>query len=316
MKSEFFGVFEIYWIGWKASMKRNVIFPLLILLLLSSCGLQTIFSPRPTSTPTVTPTPTPTPVPLAAKVNGEPITLEEFNHELARFEQAQETLGVDPATLGDYRHTVIQAMIEERVAAQAAVAEGRAVLDDQVDAVVESVRQARGGNAAFQAWLDDNYYTLDEFREAVRRQLLVQAAADAVIATVPTSAEQVHARHILVGNLNQANDILAQVTAGADFAELAQKYSQDFSTNASGGDLGWFPRGILTVPEVEEAAFSLQPGETSEVIQSPLGYHIVQTLERADSSPISPKALEILRRHAVEAWLAQQMQNATIEIYI
>jgi parvulin-like peptidyl-prolyl isomerase len=297
-------------------MKHKTIFSPILLLLLSACSLQTIFSPGPTQTPTNTPTPTPTPVPLAAKVNGEAITLEEFEHELARFEKAQASLGADLATLGDYRHTVIRAMIEERVAAQAAVAEGRSVLDDQVDAVVESVRQARGGEAAFQTWLENNYYTLAEFREAVRRQLLVQAATDAVAAQVPTSAEQVHARHILVGNLNLAKDLLGQIINGADFAELARMYSQDFSTNASGGDLGWFPRGVLTVPEVEEAAFSLQAGGTSSIVQSQWGFHIVQTLERADSRPISPASLEILRRRAVEAWLAQLMQTATIEIYI
>ena len=109
---------------------------------------------------------------------------------------------------------------------------------------------------------------------------------------------------------------ISQITGGADFAKLVSTYSQDYSTRESGGDLGWFPRGVLTVPEVEDAAFSLQPGQTSPVVKSRLGYHIVQTIERDSARALSPSALEILRRQAVEQWLAQQMQKASIEIYI
>ena len=92
--------------------------------------------------------------------------------------------------------------------------------------------------------------------------------------------------------------------------------TDDKGSAQSGGDLGWFPRGILTIPEVETAAFSLSAGEISQVVQSRLGYHIIQTLEREDSRPLTPYALETLRRKAVEEWLADQMQNAQVEIFI
>jgi hypothetical protein len=289
---------------------------LLGVCLLAACSIQSVVAPQPTETPTATPTVTPTPVPLAARVNGEGIPKEEFEHEVARFELAQKRLGNDPAALGDYRRSVLQSMIEERVAAQAATAMGRAILDEQIDAVVESCRQARGGDAGFQAWMKENFYTPEEFRRAIRRQLLVQAATDTIAAQVPLTAEQVHARHILVGNPELANTLLGQIANGTDFADLASKYSQDYSTNKSGGDLGWFPRGILSVVEVETTAFSLQPGQTSQVIASRLGYHIVQTLEREDARTLSPAALETLRRKAVGQWLAQQMQTATVEIFI
>ena len=300
-------------------MKKAHFFALFAVATLTACswsGLSGGFSNGPTETPTITATPTVTPEPLAATVNGEGITVVEFAHELSRYEKAQEQIGTDLASLGDYRHTVLNSMIEERVAAQIAVAAGKTVDDDQVDALVESSRQARGGDAGFQNWLNNNFYTLEEFRAALRRQLLVQAATDAVASQVPTTAEQVHARQILVGNENLANALLSQITGGADFAKLVSTYSQDYSTRESGGDLGWFPRGVLTVPEVEDAAFSLQPGQTSPVVKSRLGYHIVQTIERDSARALSPSALEILRRQAVEQWLAQQMQKASIEIYI
>jgi peptidyl-prolyl cis-trans isomerase C len=286
-----------------------------VTLLPAACSLTEI-RPEPTGFPTETPTVTLTPVPLAARVNGEGIPLEEFNHEVSRFEAAQVKLGKNPENSGDYRHTVLQAMIEERVAAQAAVAMGRTVLDEQIDAVVASARQARGGDAGWEAWLMENFYSPEEFRSAVARQLLIQAAADSVAAQVPTAAEQVHARHILVGNLQLANQLLEQVASGGNFTELALTFSQDFSTSADGGDLGWFPRGILSVPEVEEAAFSLQPGQTSPVVQSRLGYHVVQTLEREAARPLTPADLETLRRQAVREWLAHLMQTAVLELFI
>jgi peptidyl-prolyl cis-trans isomerase C len=292
---------------------------LLGITLLAACSLsdlQSAIAPAPTDTPTATPTVTPTPVPLAARVNGVGIPLLEFDREIARFELAQNRLGNDLSALGDYRRLVLQSMIEERVAAQAASATGRAILDEQVDSVIADSRQARGGDAGFEAWLKENFYTLDEFREAIRRQLLVQSATDAVAALVPIAAEQVHARHILVGSLDLANALREQILTGKNFGELALTFSQDFSTSVRGGDLGWFPRGVLSVAEVEEAAFSLTEGQTSPVIQSRLGYHLIQTLEREASRPLSSSSLETLRRRAVETWLAQQMQTAQVEIFI
>jgi len=300
-------------------LQKTLLSTLLGIALLAACSwsdLQSAIAPSPTDTPTATPTVTPTPIPLAARVNGEGIPLAEFEREIARFELAQSRLGKDLTALGDYRRFVLQSMIEERVAAQAATAMGRTILDEQVDAVIADSRQARGGDAGFEAWLNENFFTLDEFREAVRRQLLVQSAADAVAAQVSLTAEQVHARHILVGNLELANALREQILAGKIFGELALTFSQDFSTSASGGDLGWFPRGVLTVTEVEEAAFSLSEGETSPAVQSRLGYHLIQTLERDAARPLSASSLETLRRRAVEAWLAQQMQTAQVEIFI
>jgi parvulin-like peptidyl-prolyl isomerase len=196
-----------------------------VLAACSWTGLSGGISGKPTETPTITATQTATPEPLAAKVNGESITLVEFAHELSRYEKAQQQLGTDLANLGDYRHIVLNSMIEEYVAAQAAIASGRSVLDDQVDALVESIRQARGGDTGLTTWLNENYYTPEEFRESIRRQLLVQEATDGVASQVPLTAEQVHARHILVGNESMANTLLSQVNGGADFTKLVSTYS-------------------------------------------------------------------------------------------
>ncbi len=108
--------------------------------------------------------------------------------------------------------------------------------------------------------------------------------------------ERVHARHILLKTegksdaekkalMAKAEDLLKQLKNGADFAELAKKYSDDGSKD-QGGDLGWFTHGQM-VPEFDSVAFSLKPKELSGVVTSQFGYHIIQTLEK-DPAKLKP----------------------------
>ncbi len=99
--------------------------------------------------------------------------------------------------------------------------------------------------------------------------------------------DEVNARHILVATPDtkdaaaveaarkKAEDVLKQVKAGGDFAALAKKYSEDPGSKDQGGSLGWIGRG-RTVKEFEQAAFALNKGETSGLVQSPFGFHIIR----------------------------------------
>lgn len=267
-------------------------------------------------TPTALPsTPSATPEPLAARVNGEGILLADFEAEVARFEAAQVALGTDLATLDDYRGQVLQGLVDRRLLAQGAAAEGASLSEEAALAETQRLALDLGSTEALEAWMSENHYTLESLIRGLREEMLAAEMVARIAEGVPAEVEQVHARHILVASREEAEGLHEEILAGADLGELALTFSMDLSTRPAGGDLGWFPRGYLTTPEVETAAFSLEPGMTSEVIESSLGFHIVQTLERA-TRPLRPDALGQLQETAVENWLEARRQDSTIELLI
>jgi parvulin-like peptidyl-prolyl isomerase len=261
----------------------------------------------PTSIPaTETPLPpsTPTEVPLAALVNGQPILLADFEREVAR--------AGDAAT----GREVLDAMIETLLLEQAAVSAGITIADDQLDEIIQTDIDNVGGREVFEARLAANNMTEEEYREQVRANLLAQRVQVQLPGELPDAVEHVHARHILVATQEDAEAILAQLRDGGDFALLAQTFSLDVSTREQGGDLGFFPRGLLLAPELEDAAFSLAPGEISDVVHSELlGYHVVQVLER-EERPVGEQEVELIRASQVRRWREQLWADASIERFI
>ena len=146
----------------------------------------------------------------------------------------------------------------------------------------------------------------------------MERMATAVTADVPETAEQVRARYIQVDDAALAQSLRDQIEAGSDFAFLAQQNSKDIITAPNGGDLGYFARGSLLVPEVEAAAFNLQPDETSEVIavsdptSGKMTYYLVQLIERDPRRPLTAELRTNLLQEAFSNWLEQQWDNAII----
>ncbi|MGH9175574.1 MAG: peptidylprolyl isomerase, partial [Vicinamibacterales bacterium] len=128
--------------------------------------------------------------------------------------------------------------------------------------------QALSTSEAIYEQFDDNYLDpadidRDAYKRLIVRPTLARQKIQQILTEqVPARAEQVHAAHILVATQDAANEVIARLNNGEEFATIATEVSTDTSTAGTGGDLGWFPRGVMVDP-FEEAAYRLEPGATS-----------------------------------------------------
>ncbi len=300
--------------------KKSIFTALCCLALLAGCqnptpapptGTPTASVVPATPTPTRTPLPpTPTPQPLALTVNGEGITLAEYEAELQRLQAALKETGkeLSPA---DQVQRVLDELTEQSLLAQAAFQAGFKLDDAALQKRIDELASGLGGAQALTDWQKRNFYTDSMLRTALRRSIAAASMRDTVINAVPKDAEQVHARQILVLDSATAERFFKLLEAGANFATLA------FSVDAEiGGDLGWFPRGYLLVPEIESAAFALQPGKYSKIIQTSYGFHIVQMIEHHQSRPLSVDAYRAMQHLALQAWLKNAREKSQIKIMV
>jgi len=117
--------------------------------------------------------------------------------------------------------------------------------------------------------------------------------------------EVIRVRHILVNTEEEAKEILNKIKAGEDFAKLAKERSIDENVRKTGGDLGWFPRGV-TVKPFEEAAFSLKEGEVSDPVKTEFGYHIIKLENRKTDPPVE---LEKVRSEIVKQLMLKKKKE-------
>ena len=144
-------------------------------------------------------------------------------------------------------------------------------------------------------------------------------------------AEQIHARHILIsaGSSStpdaskpakpaekaqarvKAEEVLKRVRAGEDFASLAKEFSSDPGSKDNGGDLGWFGHGQM-VPEFEKAAFALQPGQISDVVESQFGFHIIKLEERRPGD--REQAAEAVEQEKEKKWIEDIVNRSHVTV--
>ncbi len=286
-------------------------FVLTRLILFLALGLSACASFASTGTPTpIVPTSTPephtaTPPPSAASVNGEYITLAEFQAELARYTSAQTALG-KTVSEEDANRIVLEDMIAQVLLAQAAREANFTLTEADLKSRIDALAAQVGGAEALSAWQSAHGYDQASFQIALKRSVEAAWMRDKIIADVPSTMEQIHVREILTYNEDDARAVLAQLQAGVDFDTLAAQFDP-----VTIGELGWVPRGYLLDANAEEAIFALQAGSYSDVIATAAGFHIFKAVERGEHA-LTSDALLSIQELAVKNWIADQRAKSSI----
>jgi parvulin-like peptidyl-prolyl isomerase len=116
---------------------------------------------------------------------------------------------------------------------------------------------------------------------------------------------------MLFYDLNSAYVALDYLQEGRDFAQLATTFDPQ-----ARGYLGWFPQGYLTIPELDPILFSMEVGETSDIIETDIGFHIIKVLDKETDRPLDPTIRQQFQEKALDEWLEQQWKLSTIEITV
>lgn len=249
--------------------------------------------------------------PVVAVVNRSPIPLNVFEDRLAQMQAA--SIGQTARSDVQMQEAVFEGLVDQIIIEQASAQRGVLISDELLDQTISDMR-VRYTPDQFVAWMSLNGFTDADLRGQLRAQLMAAQLFEKIANDAPTMAEQVHARHILLKDQAQAQSVLTQLQDGADFVVMAQLVSEDASSQRYGGDLGWFPRGVNSLPrEVESAIFSLEPAQLSPVIASPDGFHIIRIEAKDTNRPLTPQQWQTFRANYFKDWLAQQRASADIQ---
>lgn len=224
-----------------------------------------------------------------ATVNGTKITKDQLYDKLANY----------------YGSNVLDSMISEELVAQELKAKSITVTDADLAAEISALKLQFGSDENFQAALAGAGMTEDDLKENVRLSAMIRLSLQSTtnvtdedieaffnenLQLMGGSPEQIRASHILVNTKEEAEAILSELKAGADFAELAAEHGTD-GTAQNGGDLDFFPRGAM-VEEFENAAFALEVNELSDIVETVHGYHIIL---KTDEKPAVEADLEAMK---------------------
>ncbi len=194
-----------------------------------------------------------------AEVNGQTITTADFKKEVENLPPYLQPMAQNP----EGKKELLDTMIIREIILQKASKDG---LDksQEVAAKLEELKK----RVIIEAFLKKQVETQANISDADLQKFYDQNKEKL------RTGDQVHASHILVKTEKEAQDVLAQLKSGVSFEQLAGKYSID-AAKAKGGDLGWFGKGSM-IPEFEKVAFAMKEGETSGIVKTQFGYHIIK----------------------------------------
>lgn len=277
---------------------------------------------------------------LVAAVNGKDITQEEFDADFEVFknlyerelgEDVLEQTGQDGVSLGEsLKESILEKLIMEKLIAEESEKLQINISDEELKVAVEKSISDMGGQESFDEFLTNMNLTRDFYEGNLRKELLVDKHKEEFLKTISISDEEaktffdenkdastiVRASHILVATEEEGKAILERLKNGEDFASLATLESLDSVSAANGGDLDYFGRGKM-IAEFEEAAFALEEGETSDLVKTEVGYHIIRVTEKKDSfEELKDELVKLLKETKYLEKVQELRNNAKVEKYL
>jgi peptidyl-prolyl cis-trans isomerase C len=289
---------------------------------------------------------------VIADCNGDKIARAEFEKAVKAVEQRAGG-SVPPEKRDELYRGVLDDLVAYRLLKQEVVARQMTASDAEVDARIGAFKQQMGSEANFRAALQAQQLTEAKLREDAKTDILVNKLLEQEVtqkllvkpSDIATfyeknpdrfqQSESVRAAHILVLVPRDADEktraaakaraeaALKAAKAGQDFAQLAKRYSNDASAQR-GGDLGFIPKGQM-VPAFEAAAFALEPGQVSDLVETQFGYHVIKALEKRPARvvPFVEAAAQIeqflqqqQRQEKSKALVEQLKSKGKVEIFI
>ena len=290
---------------------------------------------------------------VLARVNGENVTRQEFEEYVQNLEARAG--GPVPAEQRDQVFRgVLDQIVGYKLLAQEAKARKVMIPDAEVEARISEIKKQFPSEDLFMQMLISRKMTLEQVRSDAREDMAIGKLIEEEIASKAAvkpeqvqdfyaknpeqfqQPERVRASHILIAfpqnadaaakaeAKTKAEAVLKDVKAGKDFAALAKEHSQDPGSAVQGGDLGFFQQGQMVGP-FNDAAFSLKPGTTSELVETQFGYHIIKVAEKQPARTIPldevrPQVEQFLenrnREQQMQAFVESLKTKGKIEIYI
>ena len=332
--------------------------PLIVLVLVAACSKTPAAAQEPAPGAAAQAEAPAKPVPaqlpdVLARVNGETVTRQEFEEFVQNLE-ARAGSQVPAEQRDQVYRRVLDQIVGYKLLQQEAKARKVAVPDTEIEARIGEIKKQFPSEDVFMQTLIERKMTLEQIRTDTREDMavgkLIEAEIADKVAVKPEQVqdfydknpdqfkqpEQVRASHILISvpqnadaaaktaARGKAEEVLKDLKAGKDFAALAKQHSQDPGSAVQGGDLGFFQQGQMVGP-FNDAAFSLAPGATSDLVETQFGYHIIRVAEKQPARAIPldvvrPKVEDFLknrnREEQTEAFVKGLRAKGKIEILI
>ena len=291
----------------------------------------------------------------AASVNGKPIFKSQYDHELSVFQKraAQQGRPLSDADLTTVKKQILENLIEAEMLYQQSQKEGVKVEDQSINDQIEKIKKRFPDEAAYKKALEGMEISEKEIRSQIQRGLAINQLLDTnvrqkITVTAEESnnfyksnpnlfkqPEKVKASHILIKVAPDAEEskkiqarkkietIQKKVRQGEDFGSLAKANSEG-PTAQRNGDLGYFSRGQMVKP-FEDAAFALNIGEVSKIVETQFGYHLIKVTDKKPARTIPYKEVQpMLDQHIknekekteIQGYIENLKKSTTIKIFI